>query len=287
MPSVGPSMSDTAPIVVPAAADIFAIDAASVPALPEPAARVVALVADPRSTTSNLALAVAGDAALATRLVRLANSGDYATVSGITSVRESILRVGALAVRNLAVTLGLTVMVSNRRIYGAPGRALLSHGIGTAQLARLVADEAGEAPEQAFLCGLLHDIGKLVLLKWRYDHVKKTGRAVDPDAFDQLMTERHAEVGGMAWRRWGLPPELESPVLHHHTYAAATEGRRMAAVVYFANRLSHRYGFGCDPDGFEPTTDPVAADFGIDADWVAELDARAPGLCDVDRQGVR
>jgi hypothetical protein len=58
----------------------------------------------------------------------------------------------------------------------------------------------------------------------------------------------------------------------------------MTAVVYLANRLSHRYGFGCDADGYDPMQDPVVEMLGLDAAWFADLDARAPGLYSVARQ---
>ncbi len=60
----------------------------------------------------------------------------------------------------------------------------------------------------------------------------------------------------------------------------------MAAVVYLANRLSHRYGFGCEADGFDPLTDPVCGELGLDAEWLSELDQRAPGLFAVARSAL-
>lgn len=266
--------------------DWMKIQSTNIPMLPELATRVISLVSDPDVTISHLAQVIAKDQVLTTRLLSLANSAYYASSSDISSVPEAIMRVGSLAVRNLAVTLCVTSRMADRRIYGDQGQALVHHGIGTAYLARLVADEADEAAEQAFLCGLLHDIGKLVILKWRHDHLKRTGEAIDAEVFAALMAARHAEVGSMALRRWGLPPDLESPVLYHHDYASAGDERPMAAVIYLANRLSHRYGFGCDAVEFDALADPVTAELGIDAEWMTELDVKAPGLYEVARQGL-
>jgi hypothetical protein len=58
----------------------------------------------------------------------------------------------------------------------------------------------------------------------------------------------------------------------------------MTAVIYLANRLSHRYGFGCEPDGFDPLADPVVQELGLDAEWLAEIDQRAPGLFAIARE---
>ena len=193
---------------------------------------------------------------------------------------------GAAAVRNLAVTLCVTARMRERNVYGSNGPLLVDHGIGTAYLARLVAEEAAVDPEQAFLCGLLHDIGKMVILKWHYDHTKRTDQPLPPAELDEVLARWHPLAAARAFRRWGLPRELDEPVLFHHEYAEAPSARKMAAVVYLANRLSHRYGFGCDAEAFDPLADPVAKELGLDAAWLAEIDQRAPGLFAVAREAL-
>ena len=196
------------------------------------------------------------------------------------------MRVGAVAVRNLAVTLCISARMQDRNVYGTHGQRLVDHGIGTAYLARLVAEDVDANPETAFLCGLLHDIGKMVILKWHHDHSKRTGAALPAAELDELLERWHPMTAGRAFRRWGLPADLDEPVLCHHDYTEAKSDRRMAAVVYLANRLSHRYGFGCDPDGSDPMGDAVCAELGLDAEWLTELDQRAPGLFAVARTAL-
>jgi putative nucleotidyltransferase with HDIG domain len=193
----------------------------------------------------------------------------------VTTVPEAIMRMGAGAVRNLAVTLCVTSIMGPQR-YGAHGQLLVDHGLGTAYVARRVADDAGADPDQAFLCGLLHDIGRMVILKWHYDHVKRTGQAMDATELAEMLTRWHPQVASLAFRRWGLPSELDEPVLHHHDYTQATTARRMAAVIYLANRLSHRHGFGrAGRDG--SLSDPVTSE-SSSTQRPAEIDQRAPGL---------
>jgi putative nucleotidyltransferase with HDIG domain len=256
----------------------------NIPVLPALAARVISLASNPDVTISQLAQVIAKEQVLTTRLLSLANSAYYSAPTDVSTVAEAILRVGSTAVRNLAVTLCVNSHTLGRNIYGAQGQALVDHGIGTAYLARLIADEAGIDPEEAFLCGLLHDIGKLVILKWHHDHAKRTGQPLEAKPLAELVQQWHAEVAGLAFRRWGLPSEIEEPVLYHHDYAKAPEQRRLTAVVYLANRLSHRYGFGCDPDDFDAIADPVVAELGIDWEWLSSLDQKAPGLFAVARE---
>ena len=123
------------------------------------------------------------------------------------------MRVGAVAVRNLAVTLCISARMQDRNVYGTHGQRLVDHGIGTAYLARLVAEDVDANPETAFLCGLLHDIGKMVILKWHHDHSKRTGAGLPAGELDELLERWHPMTAGRAFRRWGLPADLDEPVL--------------------------------------------------------------------------
>jgi putative nucleotidyltransferase with HDIG domain len=252
--------------------------------LPEVPTRVIAIASNPDITIAPLAQIISKDQVLTTRLLSLANSAYYSSSVDVSNVPQAIMRVGAVAVRNLAVTLCVTSRMNDRNVYGSDGPRLADHGLGTAILARLIADEAGVDADEAFLCGLLHDIGKMVILKWHFDHGKTSGAPLATEELDAVIREWHPEVAVRAFRRWGLSTELDEPVLWHHDYRRAKANRRMATVTYLANRLSHRHGFGCDADGFDPLQDPITHELGLDADWLAELDQTAPGLFAVARQ---
>jgi putative nucleotidyltransferase with HDIG domain len=172
----------------------------------------------------------------------------------------------------------------DRNVYGERGRPLLEHGLGTAYMARLVADHLDMDADEAFMYGLLHDIGKLVVLKVAHDCRRQSGLVVTPEELDAVMTELHPVVGARVLRRWHLPSMLDDPIVHHHDWQAATTERRKAAITYFANRLSHRYGFGCEAEAVDLLADPACQELSIDAAWLADVDARAPGLFDIARQ---
>ena len=179
--------------------------------------------------------------------------------------------------------------MQDRNVYGrartAAGRPRSWHGVFSPVS---IADEAGADADQAFLCGLLHDIGKMVILKWHYDHVKTSRRAQAMDATGRGVAD------ALASRKWrasrsaagASPSELDEPVLRHHDYTRQRLHRRMATVTYLANRLSHRYGFGCEPDGYDPLRIRSRMSSSLDADWLAEIDQTAPGLFAVARQAL-
>ncbi len=250
---------------------------ATLPVLPDLAMRVINMAADPDVSIMQLTAVISKDQVLTTRLLALANSAQSASVVEITTIAEAVMRVGSVGVRNLAVAVCMASQKQDRDVYGAHGQSLVDHGIGTAYLARLIAHDVGEDAEEAFLCGLLHDIGKLVVLKWVHAEARRSPGSFDPGAVDEMIANWHAGVAGMAFRRWNLPESLDEPVLCHHNFERAEKAVTLSAVVYLANRLSHRYGFGCEPDGTDPLTDPVMTFLGLTPEWLAELDQKAPG----------
>ena len=259
----------------------------AVPLLPDVAQRVIAMTTDPDISIIRLAEMVAKDQVLASRVLGLANSAYSAPATHIGSVSDSIVRLGTTQVRNLVVAVSLTSRMQDQAVYGARGRHLFDHALGTAYVARLVADRVQVDADEAFLCGLVHDIGKLVILKMAYEYGRAHADGPDAAELERVIAERHAGIGGLALRRWKLPETVDEPVIFHHRYADAPTYTREAAVCYLANRLSHRYGFGCTPDGADLAADDVCAMLGLDAAWLAATDERAPGLVGVASQMLR
>lgn len=256
----------------------------AIPVLPTLASRVIEMASDPDMSLVRLANVIGKDQVLASRLLALANSAYCAPLQQITTIPEAVMRVGTTGVRNMVFTVCFSSRMYDPAIYGDNGRQLIDHGIGAAYLARILADHAGESEDEAFLAGLLHDIGKLLVLKLAYDYKRRTGTTIGPEEMAAAMDEQHAALGAATLRRWGLPSVLDEPVRCHHDFRAATAAPRLAKIVYLADRLSHRYGFGCDPDREANfPEDPVFREFGLDAAWLADTDARAPGLFDVAR----
>lgn len=258
----------------------------AIPVLPTFAARVIELAADPDCSVVQIANVITKDQVLASRLLGLANSAYCAPLQPITTIPDAIMRVGTSGVRNMVFTVCFSSRMYDPAIYGETGKELIDHGIGTAYLGRIVAEQVDESEDEAFLVGLLHDIGKLLILKLAYDYKRRTGTPVPPEQVDAATVEHHTEYGHITLRRWGLPATLDEPVRCHHDPSLATEAPRKAMVAYLANRLAHRYGFGCAPDAYNLLDDHVFKHLGLNAAWLTETDARAPGLFDIARRTV-
>lgn len=270
-------------------ADVFGWlreDDTSVPVLPTLAHKVIELTSDPEVTVARICAVVSKDQVIAARVLQLANSVYSSPLQTISTVADAIVRLGTGAVRNVVVTVCLTSRMHDPAVYGSRGTALVDHALGAAYLARFVAERARVNIDEAFLYGLLHDIGKLVILKQAHEHARRSGVPVPSTYIELAVLERHAAMGSVVLRRWRLPDSLDEPVRYHHDPLAAPTRRREALVAYAANLLTRRYGFGCERTRDDLLADPVVADLRLDDEWLAALDARAPGLVEVARQSL-
>ncbi len=118
-----------------------------------------------------------------------------------------------------------------------------------------------------------------MLLKLAKDFAHGEGAAPSDDEMQRVMAERHASIGGLLMRKWQRRSPSADPVMFHHDPTGCERFQKQATVAYGANRLSHRYGFGCRADkDVTLVDDPIAARLGVDDEWTAELDQKAPGL---------
>jgi putative nucleotidyltransferase with HDIG domain len=248
-------------------------------ALPANANEVMVLALDPDVSIAQLVRLTSRDQVLAARMLRLANSAYCAPLEEITTIGDAVVRLGTTSVRNVVLATCIASRLHQGAVYGPQGRALADHSIGVAFLAQAVAKEVGVNPEEAFLYGLVHDIGKLLLLQLSKDFVTAGGRLVQATELAQVMDAHHADLGGHVLQEWHLPAMIQRPVVFHHSPSDCPDYSTEAAVAYVANRLGHRYGFGCKPEvDQELTIDPVFARLKLSEAWLTELDGKASSL---------
>lgn len=253
------------------------------PMIPALSVEVSRLAADPDISAIRLTQAISKDPILAVNVIRLANSAWSASATTITSLNDAVVRVGTRAVRQLVTAACLTAKLRNPKTYGINARALVDHAIGSAYISWLVADHIEHDADSAFLYGLLHDIGKFVILKLANDDHPAPPTMGEARLW-ACIESRHAHVGGRALERWKFAPSIQMAVAWHHEPSRAHGYLEEAAIAYAANRLAHRYGFGCDADASDLLEDPTFIKLGLDADFMAMLDQRVPGLFEVARK---
>lgn len=263
---------------------VWQSDTEALPLKPRLLGDVLEVALDGDVEARRLIRLVAREPVLTASVLRLANSAAHAALRPATTVDQAVVRVGTRAVRSTVLSV---CFASSPTLPGqaAPDPDYVDHGIGTACIAGLIATRAGVDPEEAFVCGLLHDIGKLFLLNLRTRFIRNGGTAPSPEEHEAVMRDFHAVVGGLALERWSLPDTLRAPVRWHHEPFSTHLHRDAASVVYAANRLSHRLGFGCAEDIEDrPVDDPVCDTLDLTETWMTDTEERARVLFEAARQ---
>ncbi len=253
------------------------------PLLPDTAARVIAATGDPDCGAEGLAEILQSDQALAAHLLRVANSAAYSPVEPIVSLPQALARLGFGTVSEIALTVALKGRVFDTRGHEQRFRELWRHSVTTACYAKEIARLRRRNVEGAFLAGLLHDIGRPIVLETALGFGR--GGPMFEALLDDLLEEYHARAGAHLVDRWELPDWMRGAIEHHHEPGDAGELAEVAWTVSLADALSgwaiERAKEGDDPDEVEAAlrTHPALAPLGLYPDDVDELLAlRVPVL---------
>jgi putative nucleotidyltransferase with HDIG domain len=234
------------------------------PTLPIVVPQVLRLVEDQRSSASDLARVIGSDQALATRILRLANSAFYGFRREIVTINHAVVLLGFDTVKSIVLAATVFETLSEGDVVSNFNRAQFWLHVGcAAAAARRVARALRVAdPEAAFVGGLLHDLGKVVLDRFFHRRYADAARmaAETPclirEAETALFSVNHAEVGRWLAERWRFPAAIVEPVAFHHQPAAASPSQRaLTTVVHLADILTRNAGIGSGGDGLVPLPD--------------------------------
>ncbi len=206
--------------------------------LPVSSARVIEILSGDEPDLHEVAEIVRLDDALSIAVLRLANSAKFGVPGREFNLREATIRLGVKSLSRIVLQQQVsTVLDGDVRAFGLRRGALWRGALGGAFAAeKLAAMHASEVKEQAFVCALLRDIGKLVLdLKHGADYERLVAEHLTPNTtFDQAERAAfgadHAEVGAALAEHWKLPPEVADAIRHHHT--PPTPDDRNHSVLY-------------------------------------------------------
>jgi HD-like signal output (HDOD) protein len=228
------------------------LNAKDLPAMPHVASKVLELAGSPETTANRLQKVIQDDQAMAARILKIANSALYGCSRKIKTLTEAIVMLGFNTIRSLVVTSAARNMyLKEGKTMGLKERLLWEHSIGCAIACRvLVSARHTHFAEEAFLAGLMHDIGKLVLNQYASDVFDEIVQEVYNDGRQFIDVERellgfdHSEVGALLVAKWKLSPALEEAISQHHSPDSFTEDRLILCYLDMANNLCKREGIG-------------------------------------------
>jgi len=226
-------------------------DKINLPSLPDVVMRINAVVDDPNVGLNELGAMVSKDPAVTARVLRLANSGYYGLSQQVTNAEQAATVIGARALRNVAMQ--VSILQRYEHLKNIPDFDLdevWQHSALTAQIAQGMAEmcyrRTGLAPDDFYACGLLHDVGKVVMLEGLDDqyldcvrHARRTGVTLHV-AEEQLLGYTHVDVGALLAQQWQLPEKVSMAIEYHHGPTAEIVAHPHVGVIAIADQIAYR-----------------------------------------------
>jgi HD-like signal output (HDOD) protein len=209
-----------------------------VPMLPEVAVRVVR--AGPKGSTNAQQLAdiINADAALTMYVLRVAASAAKRPKSPILTLPHAVAWLGFDEVANIAFTLALQGKMLDVKGQQHKARRLWRHSLASALWSRQLAHMLGQETGMCYLCGLLHNIGKVVALGAVHDVAQRAGKNLAGEEYDRLIETFHRHVGARVITAWALPAPVLAVTSQWEAYHSAGAARFESNVVHVAHALA-------------------------------------------------
>jgi HD-like signal output (HDOD) protein len=221
----------------------------NLPSLPASYRRLVERIDSPRVGTSEIGELIVHDLAMTAKILHLANSAFFGVPHRVTDPAEAIQYLGVETLKALVLTAGVFTQFEGSRRTSLSLERLQQHSLDTGRLARMIAvreNLARPIVDAAFAAGLLHDIGKLILITKDAEMYDRALGIVRRDSLPLDRVERevfganHAEAGSYLLWLWALPEMVTEAVAFHHQPAQCpAKGTTAVTLVHAADALVH------------------------------------------------
>jgi putative nucleotidyltransferase with HDIG domain len=215
------------------------------PFLPGTTSQILDLCDDPEVDMKALAAAVGADPTFAAHFLRLSNSPVFAARARILSLHQAVARLGTKQVRQVVLLITCHSRAFHVRGRKGMAREMLEHAVATAVFAQEIALARGQAAEEAFMCGLLHDIGSPAVLQLVSDLEVEDGAAFDDDALLKNIDRLHEGVGFQIASQWSTSPAVSESIGSHHRVLSPFD-RSPTALAVATIQLAEAMADGLD-----------------------------------------
>ncbi|MFA5576505.1 MAG: HDOD domain-containing protein [Tissierellaceae bacterium] len=225
--------------------------------IPEIITRIINLTDNPDSTVNDIEKLVLRDQALTGKILRLANSAYYGYARRISTISEATVLLGFQAIKGIALaSMARDYMSSEFKGYSLEEKQLWNQSQTCAIISRYIARQLKYPnPEEAYIAGLLRDIGKTILNEHMESEYKEVLSKVSSEGISFLDAENevfgydHAQIGGIVAEKWNLPAVLIDAIKYHHTPDLSNINPVLVSIVHIADALTMMMGVGIGLDG--------------------------------------
>jgi putative nucleotidyltransferase with HDIG domain len=239
------------------------------PPFPVVASKVLAMIDDPDLNIRQICRVLSDDSALATRVLSISRSAYYGQRVSPKNLQDAVKIVGFRTLRTLVITASTQgLFTTNNTIT----ERLWSHSLAVALTARILSERVGyKDDEQAFLAGLLHDVGEMILYHGDPKGFERLIRGAEASETSLLQREKeiysfdHAFIGFTLLDCWNIDPEIGQAVLKHHEDREDQAADELATIIASADCFSFRAELGFLSEPPAPRAEVLKA-YGVDGD---------------------
>jgi len=227
------------------------------PTIPVAASRAIQLLNEAEVDMGEVADILLADQVIAARVIRIVNSPLYKLLQEIDSVRKALIFLGPQRVFEIILTSCFMELTDSKLRSPLNMKRCWEHAFGVGLIARQIASYCdGVQQEQAYIAGILHDIGEVILSQQRRDEFTRVlvlARERDLDLYHaemEVFGTTHAEVGGLLAEQWHFPQVFIDAIRNHHQAEMAMMPP-VTRYVHVADQICMNLGFCCKYDGPE------------------------------------
>ncbi len=215
------------------------------PSFPQNVQQLLQLCRNPETSISIIAHHIMKDPALSADVLKLANSACFAANKKSDNIQEAVVRMGFKNLEALLLTAGAKRILFDRY---KTGEKIWSHTKSVSVWARIIAEhkKQNRLLENAALAGLLHDLGKIILMSLNQSITEKINffikqKQVSVDLLEEIMLGiSHSVIGSLIAQKWNFPDYLVKTIQYHHSpFQAPIENQMLVKIVYLANLFSN------------------------------------------------
>ncbi len=187
------------------------------PHLPHVPQRILTLLRQPNINYPGIGKVLSQDQTLSARVLWLANSAAYAGTQQITNLQVALSRLGMKSIQSLMLKESIKAITIKKTAEGkSRAEVLWKRSVASGVIMEHLSYCYKLKPDEAFIAGLLHDIGEMVLLRLLHDYRRITKQKLPDAVIEYVCQQCHEYMGGMLARHWNLPDAIKPLLEHHH-----------------------------------------------------------------------
>ena len=254
------------------------------PTLPVILGKTTQMLDDPDVSASDVGRVIVKDQAIASKVLRLVNSAFYGCQRQVSTISQAVVLLGFNVVRNIVLSVSVFETFSqDSKAEEFDKYRFWEHSIACGATTRAISKHLGvKDPEEAFVGGLLHDIGKLVLDQFLTEEFLKVLQLVKEkeipilEAEQEVLETTHPQIGRFLAQKWNLPSTLEEAIAFHHNPTSAETELKLVSAVHLADVIVKGMGIGYSGDDLVPQInkriwDGLKLNLNLVGSWLKEI----------------